>query len=210
MISGVKRNHEQRAKDQRDSGVERKNVLDINTIASGGVGGIIGTGINLIGSTLDGLTAFLGRNVCLNLISATKPHANGKGKVGKDTYLEGIITSLPTLGAGESAFNIHFEWDSDMGIPDVPNHGTIRFVCNSWVYNFKAYKADRIFFANTAYLPSETPAPLVKYREEELKNLRGDGTGERKEYDRIYGMMSTMIWAILIAVKSMFAHSWRV
>ena len=36
------------------------------------------------------------------------------------------------------------------------------------------------------YLPSETPAPLVKYREEELKNVRGDGTGERKEWDRIY------------------------
>lgn len=36
------------------------------------------------------------------------------------------------------------------------------------------------------YLPSETPAPLLKYREEELKNVRGDGTGERKEWDRIY------------------------
>ena len=36
------------------------------------------------------------------------------------------------------------------------------------------------------YLPSDTPAPLVKYREEELQYLRGDGTGERKEYDRIY------------------------
>jgi len=37
-----------------------------------------------------------------------------------------------------------------------------------------------------AYLPSETPAPLVHYREEELNNLRGDGTGERKEWERIY------------------------
>ena len=36
------------------------------------------------------------------------------------------------------------------------------------------------------YLPSETPAPLVKYREEELKNLRGDGKGEREEHERIY------------------------
>lgn len=95
--------------------------------------------------------------------------ANGKGKVGKDTFLEGVLASLPTLGAGESAFNIHFEWDHEMGIPgafyiknymqvefflksltleDVPNHGTIRFVCNSWVYNSKLYKSPRIFFAN--------------------------------------------------------------
>lgn len=36
------------------------------------------------------------------------------------------------------------------------------------------------------YLPSETPAPLAKYREEELHNVRGDGTGERKEWERIY------------------------
>ncbi|KAK2371232.1 seed linoleate 9S-lipoxygenase [Trifolium repens] len=188
----------------------RKNVLDFNTIVSiggGNIHGVIDSGINLIGSTVDGLTAFLGRSVSLQLISATKADANGKGKVGKDTFLEGIIASLPTLGAGESAFNIHFEWDDEMGIPgafyiknymqvefylksltleDVPNHGTIRFVCNSWVYNAKLYKSPRIFFANKTYLPSETPSPLVKYREEELQNLRGDGTGERKLHERIY------------------------
>ncbi|KAG4978856.1 hypothetical protein AAZX31_13G328800 [Glycine max] len=188
----------------------RKNVLDFNSVADltkGNVGGLIGTGLNVVGSTLDNLTAFLGRSVALQLISATKPLANGKGKVGKDTFLEGIIVSLPTLGAGESAFNIQFEWDESMGIPgafyiknymqvefylksltleDVPNQGTIRFVCNSWVYNTKLYKSVRIFFANHTYVPSETPAALVGYREEELKNLRGDGKGERKEHDRIY------------------------
>lgn len=95
---------------------------------------------------------------------------SGKGKVGKDTFIEGIITLLPTLGAGESAFYVHFEWDESMGIPgafyvknfmqvefflksltleDVPNHGTIRFVCNSWIYNTNLYKKSlRIFFAN--------------------------------------------------------------
>jgi len=36
------------------------------------------------------------------------------------------------------------------------------------------------------YLPSETPAPLLKYREAELKNVRGDGTGKREEWERIY------------------------
>lgn len=99
--------------------------------------------------------------------------ATGKGKLGKATFLEGIISSLPTLGAGQSAFKIHFEWDDDMGIPgafyiknfmqtefflvsltldDIPNHGSIYFVCNSWIYNAKHHKIDRIFFANQVYI----------------------------------------------------------
>jgi len=69
------------------------------------------------------------------------------------------------LGEGKTAFNISFKLDESFGIPeafyiknlkqpefflvtltlDIPNHGTIHFVCNSWVY--KAQK-DRIFFAN--------------------------------------------------------------
>ncbi|RDX78495.1 Seed linoleate 9S-lipoxygenase-3, partial [Mucuna pruriens] len=183
----------------------RKNVLDFNALTS--VRGIIGTGINLIGSAVDGVTAFVGRSVCLQLISATKADENGNGIIGKKTYLEGLITSIPTLGAGQSAFDIRFEWDSDMGIPgafiiknnmqlefflvsltleDIPNQGTMHFVCNSWVYNSNVYEKDRIFFTSETYLPSETPRPLVKYREAELQALRGNGTGKRKDGDRIY------------------------
>ena len=36
------------------------------------------------------------------------------------------------------------------------------------------------------YLPDETPAPLLKYREEELQTLRGNGVGELQEHDRVY------------------------
>lgn len=36
------------------------------------------------------------------------------------------------------------------------------------------------------YLPSETPELLRKYRENELVTLRGDGTGKREAWDRIY------------------------
>jgi len=90
--------------------------------------------------------------------------------VGEKTFLKSVITSLPTLGDKQNAFSIEFEWDNDMGTPgafyienylqggefflvsltleDVPNHGTINFVCNSWVYNAKNYKTKRIFFAN--------------------------------------------------------------
>ncbi|KAL0389383.1 UNVERIFIED_CONTAM: Linoleate 13S-lipoxygenase 2-1, chloroplastic [Sesamum calycinum] len=37
-----------------------------------------------------------------------------------------------------------------------------------------------------SYLPSQTPSGLKSYRDKELGNLRGDGTGERKTSDRIY------------------------
>ncbi|CAL0326085.1 unnamed protein product [Lupinus luteus] len=133
--------------------------------------------------------------------------SSGKGKVGNKAYLEGAINNLPTLGAQQNAFTIHFEYDSNFGIPgafyiqnymtdefllvsltleDIPNQGTIHFACNSWVYNFKKYQNDRIFFANNTYLPSQTPAALVYYRQLELQNLRGDGKGERLEWERIY------------------------
>ncbi|AET01673.1 seed linoleate 9S-lipoxygenase [Medicago truncatula] len=172
----------------------QKNVLDVNELTSiksnpvgGIIGGAIGGAFGAVGTVLDTATAFLGRNVALKLISATSADGSGKGKVGKQTFLEGVITSIPTLGDKQNAYSVHFEWGSDMGIPgafyienflqhefflvsltleDVPNHGTINFVCNSWVYNDKKYKSDRIFFAN--------------------KTLRGDGKGERKEWERIY------------------------
>ncbi|BAT91731.1 Linoleate 9S-lipoxygenase-4 [Vigna angularis] len=181
----------------------RKNVLDINTILN--PANVVDTVFDLAGSLVDAVTAFA-TSISIQLISSTKADGQGKGKVGSATKLRGQI-SLPTLGASEEAYDVNFEWDSDFGIPgafyiknfmqnefylksltleDIPNHGTIHFVCNSWVYNADKYKTTRIFFANNTYLPGETPAPLVKYREEELKVVRGDGTGERKEWDRVY------------------------
>ncbi|OIW17162.1 hypothetical protein TanjilG_18117 [Lupinus angustifolius] len=175
------------------------------------VGGIVSGGLNLVGGIVGGIvdaaTSFLGQSIGFKLISATSSDGSGKGKVGKLAYLEKHLPSLPNLGANQEAFNVHFEWDSDFGIPgafyienftqsefflvsltleDVPNQGTIHFLCNSWVYNKKKYDTDRIFFANKTYLPGKTPAPLVYYRQEELKTLRGDGKGERKEWERIY------------------------
>jgi len=76
----------------------------------------------------------------------------------------------PWDGARQDAFSIYFEWNDKFGFPgafyiqnfiktdefflvsvtleDIPNHGTIHFVCNSWVYNFRKCKKDRIFFVN--------------------------------------------------------------
>ncbi|XP_065863329.1 linoleate 9S-lipoxygenase 5-like isoform X2 [Euphorbia lathyris] len=71
-------------------------------------------------------------------------------------------------------------------LEDVPGHGRIHFVCNSWVYPTHRYNYDRVFFSNKTYLPCHTPEPLRIYREEELINLRGNGQGELKEWDRVY------------------------
>jgi linoleate 9S-lipoxygenase len=101
----------------------------------------------------------------------------GKGKVGKQTFLEPLIPTLgdkasseKTFGDEGSAFGIHFEWDPQhMGIPgavyvenfmqdefflikmsleDVATQEAIFFVCNSWVYNAEKYNTERIFFSN--------------------------------------------------------------
>ncbi|KAK7337783.1 hypothetical protein VNO77_18370 [Canavalia gladiata] len=172
----------------------KKNVLDFNDFSA---------------SLLDRLHEFVGKGVSLQLISAVHvDHGNGmKGKLGKPAYLEDWITTITPLTAGESAFRVTFDWDEDIGTPgaflirnnhhsefylrsltleNVPGQGVIHFICNSWVYPTHKYDKDRIFFSNKTYLPSETPVPLLKYREEELENLRGNGNGTLKEWDRVY------------------------
>ncbi|KAK7397204.1 hypothetical protein VNO78_18371 [Psophocarpus tetragonolobus] len=173
----------------------KKNVLDFNDLSA---------------SLLDRLHEFLGKRVSLQLISSVHAHSAGndiRGKLGKSAYLEDWISTITPLKAGESAFKVTFDWDEDIGIPgaflirndhhsefflksltleSVPGHGDIHFICNSWVYPARKSKTDRIFFSNKTYLPSQTPVPLLKYREEELENLRGNGRGTLEEWDRVY------------------------
>ncbi|OIS96210.1 PREDICTED: linoleate 9S-lipoxygenase 6 [Nicotiana attenuata] len=172
----------------------KKNALDFTDIA---------------GSVVDGVLEFVGQKVSLQLISSAHgdPANDLQGKHSNPAYLENWLTTITPLTAGESAYGVTFDWDEEFGLPgafiiknlhftefflksvtleDVPNHGTVHFVCNSWVYPANKYKSDRIFFANKTYLPSETPAPLLKYRENELLTLRGDGTGKLEAWDRVY------------------------
>ncbi|KAA0041375.1 hypothetical protein IC582_009828 [Cucumis melo] len=65
--------------------------------------------------------------------------------------------------------------------------GPLNISCNSWVQPKTLVPTQkRVFFTNKSYLPSQTPAGLKSMRETELMNLRGNGTGERQSYDRIY------------------------
>ncbi|KAG2379966.1 Seed linoleate 9S-lipoxygenase-3 [Vigna angularis] len=170
MYSGVKALFNRSKKLKGRVVLKPKNVLDTNSITS--VKGAVQTTMSVVGSTfIDSFSAFSGKCVSLRLISATKAAENGSGKVGKKTYLEGVISTIPTLTAEECGFHVHFDWDiEDMGIPgaftirnhllvefflvsltleDVPNlKGPLDFVCNSWLYNHHLYDKDRIFFSN--------------------------------------------------------------
>nr|XP_009406046.1 PREDICTED: linoleate 9S-lipoxygenase 6-like [Musa acuminata subsp. malaccensis] len=172
-----------------------KNVLDFNDLA---------------GNVIDGLFDILGQNVTFQLVSATvgDPNNGNRGVVGSPASLQ-YLGRLPSLAAGESRFSVTFQWEENKGIPgavivknkhatqfflktltldNFPGKGRIHFVCNSWVYPANNYRYDRIFFANTTYLPGATPAPLKPYREDELRHLRGDDvTSELQEWDRVYG-----------------------
>lgn len=91
------------------------------------------------------------------------------GKLGKAAHLEDWITTITSLTAGESAFKVTFDYDQDFGYPgaflirnshfsefylksltleDVPGHGRVHYICNSWVYPAKHYTKDRVFFSN--------------------------------------------------------------
>ncbi|WCJ23731.1 Linoleate 9S-lipoxygenase [Euphorbia peplus] len=190
----VKKGEKERWKVKGKVVLMKKNVLDFHDIKA---------------SCFDRVHELLGKGVSLQLVSAQYPDPDNemRGKVGKASYLEQWVKKITPITAGETSFDTSFEWDESIGEPgaliiknhhhsqfylktvtleDVPGHGRIHFVCNSWVYPTHRYKYDRVFFSNKTYLPSQTPEPLRKCREEELVNLRGNGKGELKEWDRVY------------------------
>ncbi|XP_024959157.1 probable linoleate 9S-lipoxygenase 5 [Cynara cardunculus var. scolymus] len=175
----------------------KKNLLDLNDLGA---------------SALDRIHELFGNNISLQLISVVRPEDESsegrlRGKLGKAAIVEDWITTITPLIVEESTYAVTFEWNEEIGIPgaflvkndhhsefylktltleDVPGHGQLHFDCNSWVYPSKRYTKDRIFFANKAYLPGETPELLRQYREEELVILRGTGSGMLQEWDRVY------------------------
>ncbi|CAL9003387.1 unnamed protein product [Prunus brigantina] len=193
-ITGQEQNGKNSRKIKGTVVLMKKNVLDFNDFNA---------------SVLDRVHELVGQRVSLQLISADHGDSgNGfKGKLGEPAYLEDWITTIAPLTVGDSAYKVTFDWEEEIGVPgailiknnhhsefflktitleDVPREGRVHFVCNSWVYPAEKYTKDRVFFVNKTFLPSETPLPLQKFREEELVHLRGDGKGELQEWDRVY------------------------
>ncbi|XP_022842625.1 linoleate 13S-lipoxygenase 3-1, chloroplastic-like [Olea europaea var. sylvestris] len=153
----------------------------------------------------DAFTDKIGRNVVLELISADiDPKTKGPKKSNQAVLKDWSKKS--NLKTERVNYIAEFLVDSNFGIPGaitvINKHqqefflesitiegfacGPVHFSCNSWVQSRKDHPGKRIFFSNQPYLPNETPAGLKALRERELRDLRGDGQGERKLSDRIY------------------------
>ncbi|XBI75150.1 hypothetical protein VPH35_068555 [Triticum aestivum] len=151
-----------------------KKVLDFNDFHSTAMDGgtdtqLFGGGVTcqLISSTLRGRTA----------------GNTSRGEVGAEANLKPCLLKKSLLGAptGEEKFEVTFNWSMELGVPgaiivknnsdtefylktitleDLPGHGAVVFVANSWVYPHAKYSYDRIFFTNNTYLPHHMPAAL--------------------------------------------------
>lgn len=147
-----------------------------------------------------------GKGASIQLYSSTQVDAGtGRGRLSDKAHLKDG-KSTKHNGTSIVTYKVTFHVEPEFGIPgalliknrhkhefflnfvtlEAPNNLNIHFECKSWVYPITKTKSDRLFFSNEIYLPSQTPEPLRELREEELISLRGDGTGERQEWERIY------------------------
>ncbi|CAL4941768.1 unnamed protein product [Urochloa decumbens] len=143
------------------------------------------------------------------LVSATVAGGDGKGVKGEEAVLEAMLG-----GWEETELDVKLAWHEALGKPGavvVTNHSgfpvylkllsctssdgqgiaAIDFACNGWVYPVGKHPY-RLFFTNDAYVKENTPSALLRYREDELAVLRGEGGGMSttgqpfKEWDRVY------------------------
>ncbi|KAF1872936.1 hypothetical protein Lal_00016042 [Lupinus albus] len=98
-----------------------------------------------------------------------------------------IVTFLVDSDFGvPGAVTVINGYDSEFYLESIDIENNVHFSCKSWVQPNTLDPQKRTFFINKAYLPYETPIALKTLREKELRQLRGDGKGQRIFSDRIY------------------------
>ncbi|CAJ1961682.1 unnamed protein product [Sphenostylis stenocarpa] len=138
--------------------------------------------------------------IVLQLVSTKTDLRTRESKLSNPVELE--LLKRFKVGEESSTYKVEFEIDSDFGFPGavtVTNkydkeiflegfslEGFVNITCNSWVQPQKIHPEERIFFSNKAYLPCHTPVGLKELRKEELRQLRGNGKGVRKRWERVY------------------------
>lgn len=153
------------------------------------------------------LSDMMGEKVKMFLVSLDEDPETNKGKLSSETDLKFAGREGTGEEKGDTLITVLFSIPKDFGRPgailieslhsnefflktiglDMPDGSRVHFPCYSWIVESKLnLNRPRVFFANQAYLPNETPPALVKYRQEDLISLRGDGKGERKYGERIY------------------------
>ncbi|XP_076901093.1 lipoxygenase 1, chloroplastic-like [Bidens hawaiensis] len=154
---------------------------------------------------LDAFADQIGRNVVLNIHSIDVDPKTRVAKKSKDSVLKDW-SQKTNVKSEKVNYTADILVDSSFGIPGaitiVNKHqkefylesvtiegfacGPVYFPCKSWVQSTNDHPNPRVFFSNQPYLPHQTPAGLKILRENELRDLRGDGKGVRKLSDRIY------------------------
>ncbi|KAH9326880.1 hypothetical protein KI387_007058, partial [Taxus chinensis] len=156
----------------------------------------------------DTLFELIGQKVFLQLVSSDQiDQDTGVGKKGEETSISWNPLDGPI--AGDTKYSITFKWKSALGVPGallvkntharefflksltlsaVPGKlPAFRFFCNSWIYPYYLYgETARVFFSTQSHLTGETPVGLITLRKQELATLRGNGSGERQLWDRVY------------------------
>ncbi|XP_027354098.1 linoleate 13S-lipoxygenase 2-1, chloroplastic-like isoform X2 [Abrus precatorius] len=150
---------------------------------------------------IDDIRDLLGKSLLLELVSSELDAKTGLEKETLKAYAHKAAQN-EERGKYETVFEVPSDF-GEIGAVLVENEhhkemfletilldgfpeGPIHFDCASWVHSKFDNPTKRVFFTNKCYLPRETPNGLRRLREEELSNLRGNGEGERKSFERIY------------------------
>ncbi|KAI4324284.1 hypothetical protein L6164_023836 [Bauhinia variegata] len=150
---------------------------------------------------IDDITDLLGKSLLLELVSSEidsntgleketiKAYAHKAGQE-EETVMYETDFKVPIDFGCIGAILVENEHHKEMFLETIVLKGfqkvTIKFDCCSWVHSKFDNPTKRVFFTNKCYLPSDTPSGLRRIRKEELENLRGNGEGERKSFERIY------------------------